>query len=106
MPDPQLRKLVKERFVCRNCGVPLIGAISMQNQHVRMEKGAIFVCSNCTATHVLGDSELQPLTREQFAALDPESRKKILATIHELKQRAKSGSAPWSPYEGQSPEKN
>jgi Zn-finger protein len=107
MPEPQLRKLTKERWQCLNCGLPLIGALSMIQEQVRMEKGGIFICSNCTAVHVLDHTALKPLSREQFAALDPESRRKILATIHELKQQAKSGNSPWSPYDqGQTPSQN
>lgn len=65
-----------------------------------LRKGLVIVCSNCARPNVLGDTGLHPLTKDEFMALSPESKRALLLTAQGVKQLVESGGT-WNPYTNQ-----
>ncbi len=63
-----------------------------------LRKGTIMVCSECAAISVLGDSNLHPMSKEEFLALDVPSKRALVITRTEIEKTIKAGGK-WSPYE-------
>lgn len=96
--NPQLGRLPTD-FKCCRCQAPMLKGMSMLG-HSRpvIRKGMIVVCSNCTTINVLGDSNLHPMSKQEFEGLTPQSQMAVKRTVFELRKRIESGGE-WNPHE-------
>ena len=84
-------------FVCPLCSIPMPKRVSMLGRS-ELKKGTIFVCSNCSGLSVLGDTNLHPMTANEFKSLPEQSKRALYITKTEIERRLKAGGE-WSPYE-------
>ena len=84
---------------CVHCKIPFPKRMTIADgRGGQMAKGMIMLCSACGGAQILGDSEWRPMTKQDFEALPPLSKEKLVATANALKARLKAG-VEWSPYE-------
>lgn len=97
MNDPQLSKL-PSGWRCPKCEADLPKAMSMVgNKEVRLARGMIIICSSCSTPLILGDTELRPLSRQEFDAYSHQVKGTIVATVKAVASKLKAGGE-WSPY--------
>lgn len=82
---------IPQGFVCCGCKTPFPQAMSMVgNEKPRIAKGAVMVCAHCGLIHVLGDSQLSPMTEAQWRGLDMKSQRAIAIVRQQIDQRIAS----------------
>ena len=84
-------------FNCPHCKTEMPKRMSMTGQRGQLSTGMIFVCSACAGISVLGDSDLHPMTAEEFKNLHPATKRSLYITRTEIEQTIKAGGK-WSPY--------
>lgn len=87
-------------FRCCHCGVEMPKRMSMTGGDGALRRGLLLVCSQCGHVSVLGDSSLHPMTKEEFLALDNQTKTKLLAVAQGVKHLVESGGI-WSPFGNQ-----
>lgn len=94
--EPQLTKL-PSAINCPICKAPQAGAMSMVgHKQPRIRKGTVMVCSACATINVFGDSDLRPMTPQEFNRLDERSKSSIAVIRQQLQARLQNGE-PWNP---------
>ena len=92
-------------LACLHCKIPFPKRMTMANDRGgQLHKGAIMVCSACSGAMILGDSSWRPMTKADFEALPPQSKRALLVTVQGLREKLKAG-VEWSPY-GQQQRRN
>jgi len=84
-------------FKCPNCHVEMPKRMSMTGASGGLRKGLVIVCSNCAGISVLGDTELHPMSKAEFIALDERSKRALVITRTEIEKKITAGGT-WDPY--------
>jgi hypothetical protein len=77
---------LKNPFVCTQCEAEIEAISDLQNPQP-IKKGNIVICWNCAALHKVGDSNLVPFTKPEFAKLDTASKNRIAMTVTAILKR-------------------
>lgn len=87
-------------FKCAHCNQPMPNRMSMTGGKAEMRKGMLMVCASCGNVSVLGDTNLHPMTKEEFLRLDMDTRKKLVMVAKGVRQLVQAGGS-WSPFTNQ-----
>lgn len=75
---------------CPRCLNPIVTASPVTRcKHPGFQKGMIVICANCGSALIVGDTQLEPLTANQIAALDMPSRIALQATLETVNKHLK-----------------
>ena len=99
MSEPQIKDQIRPNprgLQCYKCKSDFPKRVGMIGSN-KLEKGLIFVCSVCANVSVLGDSQLQPLTKEEFDAYPKPKQAAIASTVNGIYARIATGKT-WEPY--------
>jgi hypothetical protein len=86
MSEDDKVKFVKEPLHCPACSLEITYVQDVQNPQP-LQKGMILVCGECGVPCELGDSDLRKLTKEDIAALDPQSRSTLFMLSASVMQK-------------------
>jgi uncharacterized protein (DUF983 family) len=94
----QIRDISKEAVSCQKCGTVFDKMINSDaDGPSKLTKGAILVCHACMAANVVHDNSLKLMTREEFLALKPETKQRLLMTAQVVKDKRDDTGA-FNPY--------
>ena len=82
-PDPH------NPLTCPSCGQQIIQAAGVTPGHSgTIRKGGLFVCVSCGYVSVVGDSNLEKLSKKQFDALPPHVQGALDGILRTLKDQS------------------
>jgi ribosomal protein L37AE/L43A len=87
MLNPNEQKLdAKDTLICPSCGSPLTNFAGVTPGHSQVvRKGQIWLCAHCSNASIVGDSNLDNLTKEKFDSLPPHVRQAIGEVVTTLR---------------------
>lgn len=72
-------------LICPSCHQKIIQAAGVTPGHSgQIRKGGLFVCASCGAASIVGDSNLENLTKEKFDTLPSNVQQALSGIIHTL----------------------
>lgn len=83
---------------CVHCGIVFPKRMTMGKTDGKLRKNQIMLCSSCGGAMILGDSQWRPFTKQDFAALPPQTKRALLVAVKGLEQTVGAGKE-WSPYQ-------
>jgi hypothetical protein len=101
MSEPQIKDFIrpnpKGAMICYKCKSEFEKRVGMIGNNA-LQKGLIMVCSVCGNVSILGDSDLRPLSKEEFDSFPKPKQMAIVSTMKGIMDRLATGQS-WSPYE-------
>lgn len=78
---------IKDELHCPACKAPINTAAGVTPGHSNtIHKSQIIVCSYCAAPGIVGDSGLEPLTKERFEGLDPRTQQAVRVSVEQIRR--------------------
>jgi hypothetical protein len=74
-------------LTCNHCNTVMSYGAPVMNQKQKIQKGDLYICSNCGTVNQMGDSMLQKMTRAEIEKLDKQTQLVLATTVAAIVQQ-------------------